>query len=223
MNLLAIETSTSRASLALSVQGELFTAEENTTHQHGQVILEKVRQLMVDAAIDFKALDGIVFGEGPGSFTGVRMACSLAKGFAYAYNLPLFPVSGLHAIAFAVRHLNTPVLALLDARMQQVYWAFEPGKGGPAHVSSPENISIDLVTDKKKMLGQFVVAGVGFEPYVSRMPKALQESIDSTHDVWPKAEDMIALVKAGKIRSVSQALALPMYVRNKVVGGVKHG
>jgi tRNA threonylcarbamoyladenosine biosynthesis protein TsaB len=216
VNLLAIETSTSRASLALRVKDKLFVLEETGTNQHARVLLLMVEQLLTAAKIDLKALDGIVFGEGPGSFTGVRMACSVAKGLAYAYNLPLFPVSGLHAIAWFARQFKKPILAMLDARMQQVYWAFQPELGGVAQVSSPENVHITTDT-------QIILAGVGFKPYVNALPEALRTMIASQHDIFPEASVMIELVQAGVIESVTVAQAMPTYVREQVTGGGVNG
>jgi tRNA threonylcarbamoyladenosine biosynthesis protein TsaB len=215
VNLLAIETSTSRASVALSFEGEVFVSEETGTPKHAGVLLLMIDALLKRAKIDFKVLDGVVFGEGPGSFTGVRLACSVAKGFAYAYNLPLFPVSALYAIAFQMREEKEAVLAMLDARMHQVYFAFQPDKGGKAFVSSPEAIQVQVENP-------FVLAGVGFKPYVNEMPEKLRALILQQHEIFPEASAMIALVESGVIQSVTATEALPMYVREQVTGG-QHG
>ncbi|MDX2345845.1 MAG: tRNA (adenosine(37)-N6)-threonylcarbamoyltransferase complex dimerization subunit type 1 TsaB [Legionella sp.] len=211
INLLAIETSTSRASVALSVAGKRFVLDETGTHQHAKVLLLMIEQLLSTAGIDFKALDGIVFGEGPGSFTGVRVACSVAKGLAYAYNLPVFPVSGLQAIASEVRQFKQPALVMLDARMHQVYWAFEPQLDCIAKVSSPENVCIPENTP-------VVLAGVGFKPYVAALPEVVRQAIISQHDIFPEASVMIDLVQAGGIASVTAEKAVPSYVREQVTG-----
>ncbi len=215
MNLLAIETSTSRASVALSVQGKVFVEEEVSMREHARVLLLMIDKLLLAAGIGFSEVEGIVFGEGPGSFTGIRIACSVAKGLAYAHDLPVFPVSGLHAIAFAVREFKMPVLAMLDARMHQVYWALQPDLGGLAAVSSPE--AVDVAFD-----GQMILAGAGLTPYVEVLPEKLKDAIVSQHEMFPKASVMIALVQAGGIEPVSAENAMPVYIRNQVTGGV-HG
>jgi tRNA threonylcarbamoyladenosine biosynthesis protein TsaB len=218
MNLLAIETSTSRASVALRVQGKLFTREETGTRKHAKVLLLMIDELLAVANIDFKVLDGIVFGEGPGSFTGVRMACSVAKGLAYAHNLPVFPVGGLHAIAFEARQFKKPVLVMLDARMHQVYWAFQPESGHIAKVSAPENVSISLNSNLNSNT-QVILAGVGFEPYFDALPDVVRQAIVSKHEMFPEASAMIDLVETGAITSVTAEQAMPSYVREQVTGG----
>jgi len=126
MNLLAIDTSTSYASVALEFNGTMFVEEAFEIREHARVLLTMVERVLSSAGTELKNLDGIVFGEGPGSFTGLRIACSVAKGLAYAHDLPLYPVGSLLAIAFEARHMNTSVLAMMDARMNQVYWMFDP-------------------------------------------------------------------------------------------------
>ncbi len=213
MNLLAIDTSTSRASLALRFQGKLFTSEEMSTRQHARVLLVMIEALLAEADACFGALDGIVFGEGPGSFTGIRIACSVAKGLAYAHDLPLFPVGGLHAIVHAVRQFEKPVLAMLDARMNQLYWAFGPSMN--VVVSPPCDVHVPEATE-------ILLAGVGFEPYLNQLPEILREAVVSQHNVHPDASTMIEMVELGGIKAVSAEKAMPVYVRDQVTGGV-HG
>src|ERR1700733_12183845 len=99
MNLLAIDTSTTRASLAINLGGEILSKEQDAQHSHARLLLPMIEQLLAEAQLTINQLDGIVYGCGPGSFTGLRIACSIAKGLAYAHDLPLFPVSSLAAIA----------------------------------------------------------------------------------------------------------------------------
>ena len=214
MNLLAIETSTSRASVALSFQGNVFVEEEVNLREHARVLLLMIDKLLSAAGISFSEVDGIVFGEGPGSFTGIRIACSVAKGVAYAHDLPLFPVSGLHAIAWRVRQSKLPVLAMLDARMNQVYWTFQPELGGDATVSSPEDVDVPFD-------GQMILAGAGLTPYVDALPKKVRAAIVSQHEVFPEASLMIEIVETGVIDSMTAEKAMPVYIRNQVTGGVR--
>ncbi|MDF1646392.1 MAG: tRNA (adenosine(37)-N6)-threonylcarbamoyltransferase complex dimerization subunit type 1 TsaB [Legionellaceae bacterium] len=214
MNLLAIETSTSRASVALSFQGELFVEEEVSIRQHARVLLTMIDTLLASAGIDFQAIDGIVFGEGPGSFTGVRVACSVAKALAYAHDLPLFPVNGLYAIAYGQRQSQRPVLAVIDARMNQLYWAFDPKVGESAKVSSPKEIHIPEDV-------QVVLAGVAFKPYMDTLPLHVSQALVSQQEVFPEASAMTQIVQAGEIAPVSAEAAKPLYVRDQVTGGMR--
>jgi tRNA threonylcarbamoyladenosine biosynthesis protein TsaB len=164
-------------------------------------------------------LDGIVFGQGPGSFTGLRVACSVAKGLAYPYDLPLFPVSGLAAIAQSVFSFEPEiqVLAVLDARMRQVYWGCFSEAGSLLHeqVSAPEEVVLPVET-------KTFLAGVGFEAHVAAMPAATQAHVTQSRVLFPQAAAMIQLVERGGILPVSVDQALPVYVRHHVTqaGGV---
>lgn len=130
LNLLAIDTSTERATVAITAHGEMHSEEQTNLRQHAQCLLPMIDSLLTKAKLTLNQLDGIVFGCGPGSFTGLRITCSIAKALAYAHDLPLFPVSGLQAIAQDVYQSETDldegvgVLAMLDARMHEVYWAY---------------------------------------------------------------------------------------------------
>ena len=110
MNLLAFDTSTHRATIALKVNGRLETLSQDGVSTHAKNILPLIDSLIKKCNISFNALDGIVFGAGPGSFTGLRVACSVAKGLAYACDLPLYPVSTLLAIAYCTQHTSNIAL-----------------------------------------------------------------------------------------------------------------
>ena len=99
MKLLAIDTSTERASVALAVGQEIQSREHLAQRQHAQFLLPVIDELLSEAGLTISQLDGIVFGRGPGSFTGLRIACSIVKGLAYAHDLAVYPVSSLLTIA----------------------------------------------------------------------------------------------------------------------------
>ena len=213
MKLLAIDTSTDLATVALTVNGELYTEEQTGTRQHAQFLLPMIDRLLSMAGLSCHELEGIVFGRGPGSFTGLRIACSVAKGLAYAHDLPMYPVSGLAAIAYEIG-LGVPVLTMIDARMHQVYWAYfeKDLVNVPEQVSAPEDI--ELIIAKP-----LILAGVGFEPYAHQLPSALQAHIIQQQVVFPRAQSMVGLVESGKIKPISAKAALPVYVRNQVTQG----
>lgn len=101
--LLAIDASTDQASVALLINGVSISEEQGSQRTHAQILLPMIDKLLTEANSSLNQLDGIVFGCGPGSFTGLRIACSMAKGLAYAHDLPLIPVSSLAAIAWTAR------------------------------------------------------------------------------------------------------------------------
>lgn len=213
MKLLAIDTSTDRASVALAVDENIYSDEQGSLRQHAQLLLPMIDGLLVKAGTQLNQLDGIVFGRGPGSFTGLRIACSIAKALAYAHDLPLFPVSSLAAIADEVYHTETDlasgtqVLAMLDARMQQVYWAcFAQNNVSPdEQVTAPEEVF--------SLAERLIVAGAGLDAYASQFSSLLQTQIVKRCAIYPEARAMIRLVRRGQIQPVSAADALPVYVR----------
>jgi tRNA threonylcarbamoyladenosine biosynthesis protein TsaB len=219
MNLLAIDTSTERATVALAAHGEIMSEEQTQFKQHAQFLLPMIEQLLKKAHLSFNQLEGIAFGKGPGSFTGIRIACSIAKGLAYAHDLPIYPVGSLVAIANEARFTNkldvdVDILAVMDARMDELYWGCfkDTLYEAEEHVSCPAHINID--TSKPILL-----AGVGFEPYISRLPKELQACIVKQSIIYPNAITMIRLAQEGGIKPHSAASALPVYVRNQVTYG----
>jgi tRNA threonylcarbamoyladenosine biosynthesis protein TsaB len=221
MNLLALDTSTSRASVALCVDGVMFLEEEENLRAHARVLLAMVERVLLRASITLDKLDGLVFGEGPGSFTGLRIACSVAKGLAYAHDLPLYPVSGLRAIAAVAKELdavrvlpeNMPVLAMMDARMNQVYWAFDANVPvQTAHVSAAEDVCVPEGVP-------FILAGVLFEPYLDKLPHAVRGAMLGSYTCFPRADIMIQRVKTDEIEAVTADAAMPAYVRQQVTGG----
>ncbi len=223
MNLLAIDTSTECATVALFVNGELHTQEQNTLRQHAQSLLPMIDGLLTQKSMALKQLDGIVFGCGPGSFTGLRITCSVVQALAFAHDhLPVYPVTSLHAIAADVsaENLDTDVnvLAVLDARMHEVYWAYYAKNEciiGP-QVSSAS--SIVLPTSQL-----FILAGVGLDIYAPQLSKTLQAQISRQSVIYPRAATMIRLVQMGGIKAVKVDEVLPLYVRNQVTHGGTRG
>lgn len=222
VNLLAIDASTNRASVALSMHGKIYTQSIEATAEHAQLLLPMIAGLLKDIDTDINALDGIIFGRGPGSFTGLRIACSVAKGLAFAHDLPLYPVSGLATIAahlFATQTMNVPVLSMIDARMHQVYWAF--------YRDAFDGAATEMVTDAKavnaRISAPFILAGVGLDAYVTELPLMLRDLILDQQVVYPDASTMINIVQSGRISAVDRAAAAPIYIRNHVTQGSSGG
>jgi tRNA threonylcarbamoyladenosine biosynthesis protein TsaB len=220
-NLLAIDASTHRASVALSWNGQVFSENIDATVEHARLLLPMIERLLKAANMHISLIDGIAFGCGPGSFTGLRIACSVAKGLAFAHDLPLYPVSGLFSIAaqvFSTYDDSIPVLSMLDARMNQVYWAYYPGADDRVseHVDAPSAVNFLTTTP-------FIIAGVGLDSYILELPDALQKCALEHRVVFPDARMMINCVQSCKISAVDSAAAAPVYIRNHVTQGVSRG
>lgn len=221
MNLLAIDTSTERATVAIFVGGKVYSDEQEGMRQHAKLLLPMIERLLALTELSCNQLDAIVFGCGPGSFTGLRVACSVAKGLAYAHDLPLYPVSSLAAIAYQA--YQTPasgahVLAMVDARMHQVYWGYFTGES--FDVAAQVTSAPDIVLPSANPI---ILAGSGFETYTTQLPKAVQSQIIKQSTIFPDANAMIRLVQSGQIKAVSAEDALPVYVRDQVTQGESRG
>ncbi len=220
MNLLAIDTSTERASIALLYEGRIQHLEHNARAQHAKWVLPAVNQLLLEAGITLQQLDGIVFGQGPGSFTGLRIACSIAKGLGYGADLPLYPVSTLKAIVEELQfqkpeYKNHLTCSVIDASMSQIYWSICcNNEFQDEHVSFTSDIS-NLWQVKSNLA--IVVAGVGLTNYREGLEHAFHKN-EATHfvEVYPSATAMVRLVLSGHSLAVSAQHALPTYIRDKV-------
>ena len=122
-NILAIETSSDACSLALSKGKEIVSFHELMPQQHTEKLLGLLQQLMDDLKATYQDLDVIAAGCGPGSFTGTRLACSVAQGLAYSLGISTIPVSSLQVIAQGINREfhSSEVNVLVNAHMGQVY------------------------------------------------------------------------------------------------------
>ncbi|RZL93692.1 MAG: tRNA (adenosine(37)-N6)-threonylcarbamoyltransferase complex dimerization subunit type 1 TsaB [Variovorax sp.] len=209
--LLAFDTSTEALSVAVRHGDALFAHTGIGGAQSSTTLIPLIQQLLAEAGLRLAELDAIAFGRGPGSFTGLRTACSVAQGLGFGAGIRLLAIDTLHAVAEEARHRfgATRVVAVLDARMDQVYAArydLEDPQAGPAEpeLLAPE----DLVVPPG-----WALAGNAFAAYGERLPAAA-----ARHDVLPTAEAMLRLAPAWLAagRSVAAAEAWPLYVRDKV-------
>jgi len=181
--------------------------------QSSATLIPIVMHLLAEAGLNLKQLDAIAFGRGPGSFTGLRTACAVAQGFGFGAGVPLLPIDTLHAVAEEAheRFGATRVVAVLDARMDQLYtahYAFDGSAVTPdnaeSRVLSPEDVEVPA---------GWALAGNAFVAYGDRLPAAA-----ARHSVMPTAVAMLRLAPALLARghAVKPADAWPLYVRDKV-------
>ena len=203
------------ASCALLDGETLLSRESSGVRTHSQSILPMVQELLAQAGITLQQCDAIAFGAGPGSFTGVRTACGIAQGLAYGAGLPVVSLVTLDAMALACRQQTgaTHILAVLDARMGEVYWAQYQGSdivAGPA-LCAPADVR-PLATD-----GPLTACGNGLSAYPEAFAAQACASGALTH-IMPHARQVaqlaVAALAAGT--AVPAAQAQPLYLRNKI-------
>jgi len=215
--ILALETSSEMASCAL-LNGDVVLARESSgVRTHSQSILPMVQELLAEAGLALKDCDAIAFGAGPGSFTGVRTACGIAQGLAYGADLPVVPLVTLAAMAAACRDLNgaDDVVAILDARMGEVYWAQYHYADSWQTVSAPALCAPGEVRPLAAA-GPLSACGNGLSAYPDAFdPGAFAATLPG---VMPHAAQLVtlALAELAAGRTVSAAEAQPIYLRNKI-------
>jgi tRNA threonylcarbamoyladenosine biosynthesis protein TsaB len=214
--ILAIETSSELASCALLRGETVISRVSSGVRTHSQSILPMIQELLAEAGIALKDCDAIAFGSGPGSFTGVRTACGIAQGLAFGASLPVVPVVTLDAMALACRqrHGAADVLAVLDARMGEVYWAQYLFEADAANIAEPAAVLPPTLSAPEGVLPQAapVACGNGLSAYAEAFPAG------GHAEVMPHAEQIAQLASiafaAGK--TVTAAEAQPLYLRNKI-------
>ena len=218
--ILAIETSTELASAALLRDGHVFTRESAGVQTHSLAILPMVQELLAEAGISLAQCDALAFGVGPGSFTGVRTACGIVQGLAFGADLPVLPVVTLAAMAQACRDLNGAgeVLAVLDARMGEVYWAQYRFAGDAWQVVVEPVLSApSQVAPLPVQSGVLQACGNGLAAYPEAFAAAPYAAA-GLPAVMPNARQVaqlgsVALAQGGGLSAVD---AQPLYLRNKV-------
>jgi tRNA threonylcarbamoyladenosine biosynthesis protein TsaB len=219
VKLLALDTSTEACSVALCYHDTTLTLDEVCPQQHSKRVLPMVQQLLSQAGLSLSQLDGIVFGRGPGSFTGVRIGVGVTQGLAFGADLPVYGVSTLAAMAQAAARLHgaTQVIAAIDARMAEVYIGhFALVQGLMQSVSDEQAIKpADL--SAFNLSGKVHAVGTGWQTYAAQLLQ-IQPADIATDILYPSAQDMLTLAQpalsAGQF--ISAERAEPVYVRDDV-------
>jgi tRNA threonylcarbamoyladenosine biosynthesis protein TsaB len=205
----ALETSGEWCSVALHVGGETTAIERRAGNRHSELALPMLHVLLEKSGTEVKNLDAIAFGAGPGSFTGLRIACGIAQGLAFARELPVIGVSSLEAIA--QESGATRVVACIDARMREVYYAALEKQGEHwREVIAAQCVPPDGVA---KPAGEgWIGCGSGFAVYGNLGFVKVFPEIHPT----ALAIAQLAAPRLARGEGVDAAAAAPLYVREKV-------
>jgi tRNA threonylcarbamoyladenosine biosynthesis protein TsaB len=211
---LALETSSEVASVALLHEGIVRSRETTGVQTHSQTVLPMAQALLAEAGLSLRDCGAIAFGCGPGSFTGVRTACGIAQGLAFGAGLPVTPVVSLLALAHACRKATgaSDVLAMLDARMGEVYWAQYRYDNGWLEVSAPTLSRPHEVLP----VGDPVATGNALVEHGAALPPGLRRA--GVPHLVPHAVEVaeLGLLALDQGRALPAAEAQPLYLRNKV-------
>jgi tRNA threonylcarbamoyladenosine biosynthesis protein TsaB len=220
MKILAIDTATEGCSVSLGIGDRSIDRYVELERGHAEQLLPMVDSVLAEGGIALSALDAIAFGRGPGGFTGVRLAASVAQGLAFGAQVGVVPISDLAAVAQRVVQQDSTIRRVLvanDARMKEVYWAlFEVDGGltsGAEHVSAPGDVLLPLDQG-----GIWAAAGRGLLAWPDLAERCRVAGAQLHVDLLPRASEVLALARlaaaAGQI--LDPADALPVYVRDRV-------
>lgn len=211
MLILALETATDPGSIALWRDGKIIARTCPVRLSNSETLLPQAAETLRELGLNFGDVQGIAFGMGPGSFTGLRVSCGAAQGLAVARDLPLLGIGTLEAMALASG--GERVIVALDARMGEVYYGvYVQGKlQGEIGVYAPDAVPVPDSTG-------WVACGNGLSSY-----PVLLERLANVVDVWkpeimPSAEAVVRLAapRLERGEAIDPADAAPLYVRNKV-------
>ncbi len=216
--LLAFDTSTERMSVALCKGASIWRHEAGGGAKASAMLIPAILALLDEADLRFEDLDAIAFGQGPGAFTGLRTACSVAQGLAYGARKPVLPVGTLMTIAEDARAGADAirVWVLMDARMNEIYAAeFKFTDGAWRELDAPALRSVDALNAIFDRRPPEVVAGNAIDVFGDALALGHAQRLPAA---WPNAWSMLPLADALWQRggAVEAVHALPLYVRDKV-------
>lgn len=222
--ILALESSTTQCSVALLCGDELVQRIAPGGARNSEFMLPLVQALLAESGTGLRQLDALAFGAGPGAFTGLRVACGVAQGLAFGAGLPVLPVGTLEALAETQAPVTRQpagqrLLAALDARMQQCYWAELRSDGvrwriahGPL-LAAPDQVPQPVGAD-------WLAAGDGFSLFAAALDQRLGAVFRRVQDCarQPEAAAVarLAAVDWSAGLAVAPEAAQPVYVRDKV-------
>ena len=213
MNLLAFDTSTHMCSVALQVNGKVYLREEVAPRRHTELILPMIQDVFRQAGCQLSDCDAIAFGQGPGSFMGVRFAASVAQGLSFAHKIPCIKVSTLHALAQKVvlSHPGQLIFSAWDARMSEMYLGCYRQSGECEIVSL---VSTDQLIQPQdvKLSAPCVCVGNAWGVYASDLPDLPVDVID----IYPSAKEICSIAQARGINEAGYDFS-PVYFRAAVV------
>lgn len=223
LTILSLDSSTEACSIALLAEdGKVHQRFMLAPREHTQKILPTVNEVVKEAGLNLSDIDAIVYGQGPGSFTGVRIGISIAQGLAFGLEIKMVGVSTLQAMAQQALNTNgtESVYAAIDARMGEVYFAHYKNEAGLMILQGKEIVikPVDLIANVNStdIVDNSVLVGTGWEAY-----PILQEyfaNCSLSDIIYPNAVNML---KAGKLLieqndAVEPELAVPVYLRDTV-------
>ena len=221
MKLLALDTSSDACSVALQLDDNISEQHVVQPKEHTNILVPMIKGLLRDAGAVIQDLEGIVLGNGPGSFIGVRIAASLSQGLAHGSGLKVVPISSLAAIAAEVMdvHSANRVVVAQDARMNEVYFGIYKNDGNGLPIAETEEVL--------QPIGKFaglsaasisVAAGKAWHLYPELLALNRQAVSEAVDVQFPRARYLLSLAAGAWKRgeAIGPEDLVPAYIRMKV-------
>jgi tRNA threonylcarbamoyladenosine biosynthesis protein TsaB len=218
--ILAFDTATDVCSVALAMGESVVEAAETVGHSHSERLLPMIGVLLASRSLRLQDCDAIAFGAGPGSFTGLRIACSVAQGLAWGADRRVIPIGNLAALAhraFVERPGARRVIAAVDARMREAYWAvYAMGEGALVEVAPPALGAADELGALFDRFAPDAVAGDALRAFPELAAHTARWQC--LPDLRASAASIAALAHVAwqSGRTVAPHEAAPLYVRDRV-------
>ena len=217
MNLLAIETAASILSVAVSKDKEIFASETIAGTRHSELVMELIDSQMKKSALEPKDLNGILCMGGPGSFTGLRIGYSIAKGLALSLSIPFAPVPTLECIVYGGRFKQGLTLAVIEARKNAFFNAvFKDGQ----RLSEDKDSGLLQITDEiaryVKDGEKITLTGYGAKTLYDSLPENLKNNITLVNEDKGYAKELIAIAEEKNLFSgdcTANLYSGPEYIR----------
>ncbi|TDF39620.1 tRNA (adenosine(37)-N6)-threonylcarbamoyltransferase complex dimerization subunit type 1 TsaB [Alteromonadaceae bacterium M269] len=216
--ILAIDAATEACSVALSVDGQTFSDFTVCPQQHSQRLLPMIESVLEKAGVKLSEVDYLAYGQGPGSFTGIRIATGMMQGLAMGADIPVVGVSTLAAMAQQIisEKSSTSVVAAIDARMSEVYVASYTNENGLAVLQGQESVLAPAEAVNQMTYSEDTAAvGTGWQAYTELQDLKIAYEPDL---LYPSALYMLPLAKKAIDNGLASAVehAKPTYLRDKV-------
>jgi tRNA threonylcarbamoyladenosine biosynthesis protein TsaB len=216
--ILAIETAASILSAAIANEDEVFFTQTEAGTRHSELVMELLDNLMQEAAIKPKDLKGVVCMGGPGSFTGLRIGYSIAKGLALSLSIPFAPVPTLECIAYGEQFNSCLTLAVIEARKNAYFYAFF--KDGQ-RITEDKDSNLSQITDEitaylENEHKQIILTGPGSKLLYESLPQKAKDAITPVFENKGYAKELLAMAKSRNLFSLDCTAHLysgPEYIR----------
>lgn len=218
--ILNIETATRNCSVALARNGETIALREiaEEGYSHAEKLHVFIEELILESQITFKELNAIAVSQGPGSYTGLRIGVSSAKGLCFALNIPLIATDTLQTLAAQINISNGLIVPMIDARRMEVFSAtFDE------NLNTIQKVKAEIITDQSYINQEEEIHFLGDGG--SKCKELLNKSNFTFHDeiIYPSANEMsfLSFEKYKKSDTVDVAYFEPLYVKDFLITAKK--